>query len=114
MSLRVDSHIRGHVASCNGRVDKLRIKVEQDIENPGNAVEQAAHVEDWSKNEWKRKELRLAQFRKEVKNRVSAREKLIQKEIAATSTKAMQSEQEAVERALKLDKIKVCTFYKII
>jgi len=110
MSLRVCPHPRGHIASCNGSLQKFQTKVECDLHNPHlSAAERAALVQDWTEKERERKALRLARFQQEVKDRVSAREKLIQQEIAQTSSKAMRLEQEAAERALKLDNTKVNT-----
>lgn len=108
MSLRVRTHPRGHISSCNGNLHQLETKVVHYLDDPSlNAVERAALVQEWTKKEGERKAQRLAKFQKEVKVRVSARGKLMQQEMAATSTKAMQSEQDAAERALKLDDNKV-------
>lgn len=108
MSLKVCPHPRGHVASCNGSLHSFKTKVEQYPYDPSlSASQRAALVEEWTEKETQRKALKLAQFQKEVKLRVSAREKLIQQEMVATSSKAMQSEQAAVERALRLDDTKV-------
>ena len=110
MGLRVRPHIRGHSASCNGSVEKLDAKVESDHVDPRlSAVERAALVQEWSDQEMQRKAQRLAQFQKDVKTRVSSREKAIQREMAVTSSRALKSEQKAAERAMRLDDaIKVC------
>ena len=109
--LRVRPHIRGHIASCNGSVEKLEARIECDHNDPRlSAVERAALVEEWTEKERERKAERLAKFQKNVKIRVSAREKVMQKEMAETSNKAMKSEQKAAERAMKLDEPKVPMF----
>ncbi len=101
---RVRPHIRGHIASCNGSVEKLETRVVCAHSYPSlTAAERAALVEEWTEKERQRKALRLAKFQKRVKIRVSAREKVMQKEIAETSSKAMKSEQRAAERVQKLD-----------
>ena len=98
---------RDHVASCNGVLQQMETKVEQDLHDPQlSAEERATLVEEWTEREMKRKAQRLAQFQRDVKNRVSAREKLIQKELADASNRAMLSEQKAAER-LKESTIKV-------
>ena len=111
-SLKVCPHPRGHIASCNGSLHRFTTKVELYPYDPSlSASQRAALVEEWTKKERQRKTLKLAQFQKEVKLRVSTREKLIQQEMMATSSKAMQSEQAIVEKALKLDDIKVKAGY---
>lgn len=107
-SLKVCPHPRGHVASCNGSVGELETRVDCALHDPClSASDRAGLVQEWTEKERMRKALKLSQFQKDVKNRVSAREKLVQQEMAAATTKAMKSEQEAAERALKLDNTKV-------
>ena len=102
MSLKVEVHPRGHVALCNGPIHRIPIKIEQNLDDPpGNAEEMADRVQEWTKRESERKALKLAKFQRTVKTRVNARERLMQQEMAATSSKAMQSD---AEKALKLDK----------
>lgn len=106
--LRVNFHHRnrGHVASCNGALQQLETKVEQDIHEPPLSAEQrAAVVEEWTEREVERKAQRLVQFQRDVKNRVSAREKLIQQELAEASSRAMRSEQKAAERLKESTKV---------
>lgn len=108
MTLRVRPHPRGHIASCNGSLEQLEARVEHFLDDPSlNAVEKAVLVEEWSEKEKEKKAARLAQFKKGVKERVSARRKLMEQEMAENTTKAMQSEQAAAERAMKLDDTKV-------
>ena len=108
--MKVQPHQRGHVANCNGNVRQLETRVEQYPNDPHlSARERAALVDEWTERETERKALRLAQFQREVRVRVSAREKLMQQEMAAASSRALHSEQAAVERALKLDDTKVST-----
>lgn len=112
--MKVCPHPRGHVASCNGSLDQLQTRIQCDFHDPRlSAGERAALVQEWTQKERERKAQKLAQFQKDVKSRVSAREKLIQQEMAATSSKAMKYEQEAAEKALKLDNTKVSGFTKI-
>lgn len=114
MSLKVCPHPRGHVASCNGSLDQLQTRIHCDFNDRRlSAGERATLVQEWTHKERERKAQKLAQFQKDVKSRVSAREKLIQQEMAATSSKAMKYEQEAAEKALKLDNTKVSGFTKI-
>lgn len=108
MSLKVYGHPRGHIASCNGSLEQLKTRVSCDLYDPSlSASERGALVQEWTEKERERKALKLAQFQRDVKSRVNAREKLMQQEMAETSSKAMRSEQEAAERALKLDNTKV-------
>lgn len=112
MSLKVCPHPRGHIASCNGSLEELETRIECDLRDPClSAAERAALVQEWTERERMRKALKLSQFQRDVKNRVSAREKLVQQEMAAATSKAMESEQEAAERALKLDNTKVSHNY---
>ena len=107
-SWKVSSHPRGHVAHCNGSLDLLKTRVEQYPNDPClTASERAQLVNEWTEKETERKSLKLAQFQKEVKFRVSAREKQIQQEMVAATSKAMDTEQAIVDQALKLDDTKV-------
>ena len=107
-SLRVERHPRGHVASCNGRVELLNPRVESCInESPSNAAENALMIEVWTQREVERKANQLESFQKRVKNRVCQRERERQREIATVSSQLVQCEQRAAEKAVKLDRIKV-------
>lgn len=109
MNLRVDRHPRGHVAACNGDLDVVGAVVEQYDNDDlfGNADVTAAKVQEWSEREMEKKAQRLIQFQRRVRSRVSATERLIQQEMATASSRNMQSEQAAAERAVKLDNTKV-------
>ena len=107
-SLRVERHLRGHIAACNGKVELLNTKVEPCVDSrPGNASEAALIVDLWARREKERKAHQLESFQKRVRHRVSQREKERQREIAAVSTELVQCEQKAAEKAVKLDRIKV-------
>ena len=108
MILRTDRHSRGHLAHCNGDVDKVGAVVEQCYQDiPGKAAITAAQIQEWSDREIEKKALRLVQFQRRVRSRVNARERLMQQEMASVSSKNMQSEQAAAERAVRLDNTKV-------
>lgn len=105
ITLRIPRHSRdSDVATWNGHVRQVGARVEHDPEDPReNAAEIAAQIEEWNEKERQYKALRLARFQREVKSRVSTRGKLIQQEMGALSSKAMQSEQAAAEKAIKLE-----------
>lgn len=108
MTLRVDRHRRGHLARCNGDVNEVGAIVEQCCEDlPGYAATTAAQMQEWSARESEKKAQRLVQFQRRVRSRVNARERLIQQEMASVSSKNMQSEKAAAERAVKRDNTKV-------
>ena len=106
-SLRVERHPRGHIASCNGRVELLNTKVVSCTDPSRNAAENALLMDVLGRREKERKAQELESFQKRVKYRVSQREREKQREIAHKSTELAQSEQRAAEKAVKLDKIKV-------
>ena len=113
-SLKVESHPRGHIAACNGKVELLNTKIEPCVGNRlGNASEAALIVDLWTRREKERKAQQLESFQKKVRHRVTQRERERQREIAAVSTELVQCEQKAAEKAVKLDRIKVCTFTSI-
>ena len=106
-SLRVERHPRGHIASCNGRVELLNTKVVSCTDPSRNAAENALLMDVLGRREKERKAQELESFQRRVKHRVSQREREKQQEIAHKSTELVQSEQRAAEKAVKLDKIKV-------
>ena len=106
--LRIEPHPRGHIASCNGRINNVGVRVEHSYDAPENAVQTAAVFQDWSRKEKERKVQELARFQKNVKSRVLEKEKAKQQQLVADSTKRVQSEQRAAEKAVNLDRIKVC------
>ena len=109
-SLRVERHPRGHVASCNGRVELLNTRVESYAkESLVNASENALMVDVLTKREKEKKAHQLESFQKRLKQRVCQRERERQREIATVSSQLVQSEQKAAEKAVKLDRIKVST-----
>ncbi len=108
-SLRVERHPRGHVASCNGRVELLNTRVVSCTDPSTKATENALLMDVLARREKERKAQELESFQKRVKHRVSQREKEKQREIAYKSTELVQSEQRVAEKAVKLDKIKVET-----
>ena len=106
-SLRVERHPRGHIASCNGRVELLNTRVVSCTDPSRKATEKALLMDVLARREKERKAQELENFQKRVKHRVSQREREKQQEIAHKSTELAQSEQRAAEKAVKLDKIKV-------
>ena len=110
-SLRVERHPRGHIASCNGKVELLKTKVVSCTDPSRNAAENALLMDVLARREKERKAQELENFQKRVKHRVSQREREKQQEIAHKSTELAQSEQRAAEKAVKLDKIKVESMY---
>ena len=109
-SLRVERHPRGHVASCNGRVELLNTRVVSCIDSSESAADNAHVMEVWSRREKERKDHQLESFQKRLKHRVIQREREKQREIAHKSTELVQSEQRATEKAVNLDRIKVGGF----
>ena len=109
-SLRVERHPRGHVASCNGKVELLSTRVVSCTDPSGNAAENAVMMDVWTRREKERKAQQLESFQRRVKHRVSQREREKQREMAHKSTELVQSEQRAAEKAEKLDRIKVIRF----
>ena len=106
-SLRVERHPRGHIASCNGKVELLNTRVVSCSDPSGNAAENALMMDVWARREKERKAQELESFQRRVKHRVSQREREKQREMAHKSTELVKSEQRVAEKAVKLDKIKV-------
>ena len=106
-SLRVERHPRGHVASCNGRVELLNTRVVSCTDPSENAAENALMMDVWGRREKERKAQELESFQRRVKHRVSQREREKQREMAHKSTELVQSEQRVAEKAVKLDQTKV-------
>ena len=76
-SLKVTPHPRGHIASCNGRVESIEAWAEPvDIPSCSNcASHRAAQVQRLAQQEGEKKLAELTKFRKNVKRRVRQVEK---------------------------------------
>ena len=108
-TLKIEPHIRGHIASCNGRVDRVGAKAEQcgDHSHDYNASDMAALVDAQVRRGRERKRQELEKFKRRVKQRAVAWERTKQLQMAATTTEIVTSEQKTAEQAVKLDKVKV-------
>lgn len=82
--LRVEAHIRGHVASCNGRVELVRARAEHHSlsvdQSPVDPLELQARAEQRRRQ----KEERLLAFQRDVKERVRRKELARQKQLSET------------------------------
>ena len=103
MSLRVERHPRGHVASCNGRVELVHARAEVCRLPVGEASEMAALVENVEKVEREKKCETLRSFQRDVRRRVGQRERSRQRQLAASSSRALHRKQRAAERAVALE-----------
>ena len=85
--LRVATHIRGHVASCNGKVELVKARAEQcsvgGSENCLNVQELQAKAEEIRRL----KEERLQTFQRDVKERVKRRERTRQKQLLKSASR---------------------------
>lgn len=106
-SLKIQPHIRGHVSSCNGRVDLVGAKVEQCQDHIQSASNVASEIETQLQREREKKKKGLAKFQKRVKQRAFEWERTKQLQLAARTTETVESELKIAEQAVKLDKIKV-------
>ncbi len=106
-TLRVEPHIRGHVAWCNGSVEDVGVKVEQCKNNPQSASEVAALMSARAEQDRDRKKKELERFRRRVKQRATEWERLKKQQLAVNTTQTIASEQRIVEQAVQLDKKKV-------
>lgn len=106
-TLRVDPHLRGHIAWCNGSVEKVGAKAEQCRSTPQNATEEAALIEARAKQDRDRKNKELENFRRRVKQRAAEWERTKKQQLAINTTQTVASEQKIVEQAAQLDKRKV-------
>ena len=87
-SLKVTPHPRGHIASCNGRVEKIEAWVEPvDIASCSTcASHRASQVQSLVQHERERKLAELARFRKDVKKRVRQVEKAKERKLLTEAT----------------------------
>ncbi len=106
-TLKIEPHIRGHIAGCNGRVDRVGAKAEQCRDNPQNATHMAALMETQARENRERKRQELELFKRRVRQRSTEWERTKQRQIAISNTETIASEQKIAEQALKLDKTKV-------
>ena len=85
--LRVATHIRGHVASCNGKVELVKARAEQCSlgvsENYLSVQELQAKAEEVRRL----KEERLRIFQRDVKERVKRRERTRQKQLLESASR---------------------------
>ena len=97
-TLRVVSHPRGHIASCNGAVSLVQARAERYQDAPRGGREVAMLVEARGEREREKKIEELAHFRSRVKERVRRREK------AASPSEVVWSEYSVLRRATNLEK----------
>ena len=102
-SVRVEPHPRGHIASCNGRVELVQARVEACKEPGGQAREVALREEVIRQEEQEKKTKKLVAFQHQVKERVLRRERSKQQQLVAESSQAVQCEQRVAEQAVVLD-----------
>lgn len=107
MSLRVGRHPRGHVASCNGNIHAVAVRIDHCSRQPISATELASFAETATVKENELRAAKLAHFQERVKSRVHNRERAKQKEMAVTSRKTVQLEQRVTDQAVNVDRIKV-------
>lgn len=103
MAVRVERHPRGHIASCNGRVELVNARAEVCPASCGEASDRAAWVDGVEKEERQRKTEMLRSFQRDVKRRVALREQAKQRQIAASCHHVLQSEQRVAEKAMVLE-----------
>lgn len=87
-SLKVTPHPRGHIASCNGRVETIEAWVEpvDVLSCPTCASHRAAQVQRLAQQERERKLAKLAKFRKDVKKRVYKVQNTMEQKTCAETT----------------------------
>ena len=103
MALRVERHPRGHIASCNGRVELVNARAEVCRVPCREASDMAAWVDGVEKEERQRKIKMLRSFQRDVKRRVALQEQAKQRQIAVSCHHALQSEQRVAEKAMVME-----------
>ncbi len=106
-TLRIEPHIRGHIAWCNGSVEQVGAKAEHCKNSPQTATELAVLIEARAKQDRDRKNKELERFRRRVKQRTIEWERENKQQLAVNTTQTIASEQKIVQQAVQLDKRKV-------
>lgn len=83
--LRVEPHIRGHIASCNGRVELVKTRVESYTVNDDAVALNAQELQARAEEARRLKEERLLAFQRDVKERVRRKERARLKQISETA-----------------------------
>lgn len=98
-SVRIVPHPRGHIASCNGRVDRVQARVERSTYQhpPWGGREVATLVEAEGNRQRERKMAELVHFQNQVKARVRRRG------VVASCCDIAWPEQRVSEQAVKLE-----------
>ena len=68
-TLKIEPHIRSHIASCNGRVDRVGAKAEQCGDHTQNANDMAVLMDAQVKRDRERKRQELENFKMRVRQR---------------------------------------------
>lgn len=83
--LCVETHLRGHVASCNGRVELVKARVEPHSTRDYGSCSEAQELQAKAEEAQRQKEERLLNFQRAVKERVQRRERARQKQLSEAS-----------------------------
>lgn len=97
--LRVGTHLRGHVASCNGRVELVRARAEPHSQQDGESCFETQELQARAEEIRKQKEERLLTFQRDVKERVQRRERARQKQLSEAASKPVLKEKQPSARA---------------
>lgn len=85
--LRVEAHLRGHVASCNGRVELVKARAELNSTQDCRSFSEAQELQARAEEARRQKEERLLSFQRTVKERVQRRERARQKQLSEVASK---------------------------
>lgn len=83
----METHLRGHVASCNGRVELVKARVEPHSTRDYGSCPEAQELQARAEEAQREKEERLLNFQRAVKERVQRRERARQKQMSETESK---------------------------
>lgn len=85
--LCVETHLRGHVASCNGRIELVKARVEPHSSRDYGNFREAQELQARAEEAQRQKEERLLNFQRAVKVRVQRRERARQKQLSEAESK---------------------------
>ena len=91
--IRVVTHLRGHMASCNGRVELVEVRAEQCSLRGSESCLDIQKLQAKAEEIRKLKEERLRTFQRDVQERVQRRERTRQKQLLEATSRHVLKEQ---------------------
>ena len=99
--LRVEAHLRGHVALCNGRVELVGARVEPYSLRDGESCAEAQELQTRAEETRREKEERLLAFQRDVRERVQRRERARQQQLSEAASRHTVRERRRANRVSK-------------